>query len=311
MSTKSLISVIIPCYNSGKFVLEAAKSVFNQSYRPIELIFVNDGSSDDTLTLLQTIQCPSGISIDIITTPNNGAASARNTGLNKAKGEFIQFLDADDYLCPEKFEHQIKQFENNTDLVISDYIKMDSSLTLTNFRSNFSNIESDPLLYSIQKIITTLNPIYRKNIVKEIGGYDKTLSCAQDWEFHLRLFLSKPKIKYTEGYFTLIRQVNGSISSNYLKVLMQCADILIQKENEILRNKEIKEQHKRAIAKWFYEAAIYSTKATSQTYFNKSLFYDSKLSFLTRKKMFIKNIIGVSVLFKIDRLRNKSKQDSF
>ena len=93
MNDNPLVSVIIPAYNAGKYIESAVKSVFNQSYNNIELVVVNDGSTDNTLDILSQFS-----SIKIISTPNKGVSHARNTGIDVSKGEYIFFLDADDEL---------------------------------------------------------------------------------------------------------------------------------------------------------------------------------------------------------------------
>lgn len=102
-----LVSVIIPCYQQGCFLLDAISSLQAQTYSNWEAIIVNDGSSDDTDLLANRI-CKSDSRVQYISKQNGGLSSARNAGLDVARGNWIQFLDADDLLLPDKFTRQIE-----------------------------------------------------------------------------------------------------------------------------------------------------------------------------------------------------------
>jgi UDP-glucose:(glucosyl)LPS beta-1,3-glucosyltransferase len=106
---KALVSVIIPVYNREMLVTEAINSVFKQSYRPIECILIDDGSSDNSVSVINELKKvleSKDFSMQVLIQENAGAPAARNTGLKRACGEFVQFLDSDDVLYPNKLEHQ-------------------------------------------------------------------------------------------------------------------------------------------------------------------------------------------------------------
>lgn len=109
-----LVSVVIPCYNGATFVSEAIDSVLTQSFTNIEIIVVNDGSTDDTAQVLNRYR-------DVVTTlnqPNGGLASARNTGLRAARGEFVALFDADDVCQPERLSAQVAAMMQLPDVVL-------------------------------------------------------------------------------------------------------------------------------------------------------------------------------------------------
>lgn len=116
MINQPLISVIIPVYNGEGYVRDAIQSAINQSYVNIEVIIVNDGSSDNTLNICK--QYENDNRIVILNKPNGGAASARNLGLRYAKGSYIQFLDSDDSLLPETLEYVIENLTSEIDVAI-------------------------------------------------------------------------------------------------------------------------------------------------------------------------------------------------
>jgi len=101
-----LISCIVPVYNGEKYLAEALKSILQQNYRPIEIIVVDDGSTDQTASVAKSFGAP----VRYLNQRNAGPAAARNFGLSCANGEFIAFLDADDLWHPEKLQRQIARF---------------------------------------------------------------------------------------------------------------------------------------------------------------------------------------------------------
>src|SRR5438309_4900890 len=98
-----LVSVVVPNYNYGRYVREAVDSVLGQTYPAVEVIVVDDGSSDDSLSVLQSY----GSKIKLVVQPNGGVHKARNRGIEESKGEFVAFLDADDVWEPTKLERQV------------------------------------------------------------------------------------------------------------------------------------------------------------------------------------------------------------
>lgn len=116
MNTHPLISVILPVFNTEKYVAEAIESVLNQSYTNIELICINDGSTDRSIEILKSY----GSKIILIDSKENcGIGETRNKGIRIAKGDYIAFMDADDIWNEKKLETQLKAFEQNPTLAIS------------------------------------------------------------------------------------------------------------------------------------------------------------------------------------------------
>jgi glycosyltransferase involved in cell wall biosynthesis len=113
-STSSSITVIIPVYQGAGTIAHAVRSVLDQTRPPDEILIVDDGSTDDLAGALR----PFGSSITLILQPNGGAGSARNTGMERARGDFIAFLDADDYWAPTKLERQLEVFRADPTLGI-------------------------------------------------------------------------------------------------------------------------------------------------------------------------------------------------
>jgi len=112
---KPLVSIIIPCCNAGRWLAETLESALAQTWPEKEIILVDDGSTDGSLAAARKFE--SG-GVQVITQPNAGAAAARNTGLTRARGDYVQFLDADDLLAPDKIERQVQMLQARGDACI-------------------------------------------------------------------------------------------------------------------------------------------------------------------------------------------------
>jgi len=113
LTEHSLISVIIPAFNAQDYITKALDSTLIQSYQHIEVLVINDGSTDNTKTIVESYQDPR---VKLISQSNGGLSNARNTGIKNAQGHYLAFLDADDYWMPEKLEKQIEVLEQHTEI---------------------------------------------------------------------------------------------------------------------------------------------------------------------------------------------------
>tara|TARA_B100000029_G_scaffold514643_1_gene618241 strand:+ start:57 stop:902 length:846 start_codon:yes stop_codon:yes gene_type:complete len=175
----SKVSVIIPCYNSGKTILRAVQSVQVQTYKNIEIIIVNDGSTDKyTLDIFDNLS----EHVKIINQENRGLPSARNTGITKSSGKYILPLDSDDYLLPNFVEKALKKIENEkgTHVVFSNlYMFGDREGILIRNFNFFAQLFTNQLPYCL---------FFEKKIWSDIGGYDENMKIGyEDWEFNIRL----------------------------------------------------------------------------------------------------------------------------
>lgn len=213
-----LISVVIPCYNCERYIEESVRSVLSQTYQGFEILCVNDGSSDATLKVLEDIQRIDS-RVKVYDVPNGGGAKARNIGFENSLGDYIQFLDSDDVLLPNKFELQLKHLSEGSNLVFSDYVIKDESLNEIEFKSDLKTVEKDFLNGVIHKILITNNPIYSREIVEKVGGYTEGLSNCQDWEFHIKLALTNMvKPKFIDEVLFENRNLSNSVSNNWIEV---------------------------------------------------------------------------------------------
>lgn len=189
MSTaRPTVSVVIPCYNAEAFVEGAVASACGQSYPLAEVICVNDGSTDGTLGVLQRLHAREGDRLVVLSQPNRGPSAARNTGLARATGEYVQFLDADDILQSDKIEHQahlVRESDPPPDLVAAAYEKV----ALGGVERSVTRPDPEPLvgLFLARLGITSAN-LYRREALLAAGGWDEAMRTSEDPELAFRMF---------------------------------------------------------------------------------------------------------------------------
>jgi glycosyltransferase involved in cell wall biosynthesis len=182
------VSVIIPTYQSAKYVSGAIESVLAQTYRDFELIVVDDGSTDETSAVLQ----PYRDSINVIQQNNQGLSTARNTGIRHAQGQFLAFLDSDDLWFPQKLEKQMALFTSNDHigLVFSDVEYFEGSHTYkrTCFSVNppFHDAVTRPLFENNFVPMPTAM-IRLKALEDQLIWFDPRLTSCEDYDLWLRI----------------------------------------------------------------------------------------------------------------------------
>jgi glycosyltransferase involved in cell wall biosynthesis len=182
------VSVVIPSYNNAKFLNECIDSVLTQTFKPIEVIVVDDGSSDDSIQILESY----GTRITLIKSNHCGASSARNQGIQIATGELIALLDSDDYWNTEKLADQVEHLEaNNLDLVYCGGISFNSGEKKVR---EYEPIYSGKVLIEFYKnptsaiiVLGCSSAIFRKSLLKYSGLFDEQFkNASEDWDFFRR-----------------------------------------------------------------------------------------------------------------------------
>ena len=199
---KDLVSTVIPVYNRAAMLREAVASVLAQTWRPIEIIIVDDGSTDDTPSVEDELQLGYPKIVRVLRQQNAGPGVARQLGLEAAEGAFIQFLDSDDLLLPEKFQVQIAALYAEPDAGIAygkTYTRVDGErLTVPAQRSNERHDFLFPTLLN-ERIWETATPLYRRSVLKQIGPWSK-LRQLEDWEFDCRAAAAGIKLCFCNEY---------------------------------------------------------------------------------------------------------------
>ncbi len=207
-----LISVVIPCYNSAETLEACLNSLFDQTYRDIEIICIDDGSTDDTKNKLTSFKKTSPFPFYIINQEKHGANFARNKGLDVSNGDYIQFMDSDDYLLPTKVESQVQLISTNPniDLIIAPYESRNSKAKHI-FEVNATDYW---LALIVGRAGFTSSNLFRKQIINDVGGWDVSLKSSQETELLFRIFQKSDRICFSEKVETIKNQRSaGSISS--------------------------------------------------------------------------------------------------
>ena len=180
------VSVIIPAFNTSRFISQAIESVLDQTFTDRELIVVDDGSTDDTASLVMKY----GEKLRYIYQKNQGLSSARNTGIVKAEGEYIGFLDADDYWDREKLRHQVALLDSSPDtgvvytalkVVDKDSYEIEERGCLVRGRIFCSLLTENCVVGSCS------SALIRRECFEKAGTFDEMLSASEDWDLWLRI----------------------------------------------------------------------------------------------------------------------------
>lgn len=181
-----LVSVVIPSFNNGAFVADAIRSVKAQTFRDLECIVVDDGSTDDTEEEVAAF----GDYVSILKQENSGVSRARNVGMDLARGRYISFLDADDMWLPRKIERQVSALERDPDLGA-----VYTGLHLVGTDRGFRGREDPPpgavalrnTLLLERPIMSIVTGVIRRDVYENIGGFDESLSTSADCDFGCRI----------------------------------------------------------------------------------------------------------------------------
>lgn len=214
------VSVIIPVYNVENYIYECLISVLNQTYDNLEIIVVNDGSKDNSINIIKEI---SDDRIKIINKENGGLSSARNVGISNATGEYIVFLDSDDYWNKDNCLEQIIQIflKNDCDVVVGKSIRAYEDRNEYKHNIFFENLQSE--VYSnieYLKIVSNYNwvPVcfycFKSKVLTNSKIRFKEGVLHEDEDFTLRILLYAKSIGIYNEYFYVYRQREGSITKN-------------------------------------------------------------------------------------------------
>jgi glycosyltransferase involved in cell wall biosynthesis len=223
------IDVIIPTYNSAHFITEAISSVQTQTYAPEQIIIVDDGSTDDTESIISDLRHASTVPLMYIKKENGGPNSARNVGLAHATAELVAFLDADDRWGPTKLAQQVALFEQDIDgtlgLVYGNYKVID---TAGADRPDVPTVKLDPLVrgYAFAALLpgnlilgSASNVLIRRSVFETVGMFDETLRIGEDWDMWLRI-AEKYIIEYVNTVLVAIRRHENNQTKNIAKLIV-------------------------------------------------------------------------------------------
>ena len=222
----SSVSIIIPCYQQGRFLAEAVESALGQTHPEVETIVVNDGSTDETDSVARSF----GRRITYIAQGNAGVSAARNAGIAAARGEYLLFLDADDVLRPESVARMVAAAVGRSCVVVQGWQHFSDSPqhpTADEFRPDLSAGMLPLLLYTnpIQPPAACLCPAAA---VRRLGGFARELAGTEDWDLWIRLALDSVPFETIDYLGALYRRHPASASAHGRKMIEGKIDVLLR-----------------------------------------------------------------------------------
>ena len=238
------VSILIPCYNAAATVERAVDSALVQTFRDIEVIVVDDGSTDASLAVLERYRGDARVSIHA--EPHRVENGTRNRLLALAQGEFVQFLDADDELAPKKVEACLAAFTEDVDVVFTD---RDFHSGNAGQVGRYPEPTGDVVTYFIRNSVVTMLPVSRLADVRAVGGFDPLLPCCQEYDLHLRLALHRwRKIRHLPIPLCTYYVMPGSVSSNNVRLFTTRAAVLRRFAEEQLGVEGLTRERRDALA---------------------------------------------------------------
>jgi hypothetical protein len=219
-ATPGLVTVIVPCFNYGRFLPETLASVLRQSYEYWECLVVDDGSTDDTREVV-TRYAGSDRRFRYLYQSHRGVSAARNLAIRASRGEYLQFLDADDLIEPHKLECQVRYLVQHPDVGIvyspARYFRTDAKQG-----RRYSRVEPDtPWMpetsgrgAAVISVLANVNvmtvncPLVTREVVVRAGLFAEGLRMLEDWDYWIRCAMTGARFQYldTEGTYALVRQ---------------------------------------------------------------------------------------------------------
>lgn len=318
---ENLITVIIPAYNVEETIEDVIKSVLVQTYKNFEIIIIDDGSTDGTYLIIKKLS-ELNSKINVYRQKNKGVSAARNKGISLAKGEYIYFLDGDDYIEPNLFEKAIVGFqEKKVEMFSFGYVveKKDEVLPYSNFKLHLNIFSSNDFLKSLlsKKVYQSIcSFIIKKEMLSE-SFFNTNLKIGEDLEFQYKLLLEKNfNVLYdSHSYFHYINNEKSVMNTKQVSLNFLNSLEAMEKLREKMLCKGIKEFRIYQIINFFYLIRFIAINGINDNDFYKVKKILRKHDYILRdlyfsfsRRIFLLNILKVCyhinlkflfVLFKI------------
>jgi len=211
------VSLVIATFNHARVLAEAIDSALSQTLDPVDVVVVDDGSTDDTPAVLARYDAR----IRVLRQPNRGLAAARNAGLAATRGTYVAFLDADDVLAPAKLAEQVAVLERAPTVgwtycdVLIETVATGARVTASE-RFGYGSRALDGWLFPELihgNFIPAIAPLVRRTALEVVGGFDERLTALEDWDLWLRLALSA-EARYSPAVLATYRVRPGGMSED-------------------------------------------------------------------------------------------------
>lgn len=225
-----LVSVIMPVYNAERFVAKAIQSVLGQSYQNLELVVVDDGSTDGSWQIVNSFADPR---MRVFRQLNQGACVARNRGIAESKGKYLKFLDADDVLYPDAIAMQVEQMSQMADneVVFGDFDYLDAEDHI--FAENhidaevYANYNQDAWFLAHWFMLTG-TPLHRREWIEKVKGFNVRLRRGQESFLHFSLSMAGVRFVYKPGKIYQYRSYESEtrITTHYTSTMPMLSDVV-------------------------------------------------------------------------------------
>lgn len=208
------ISVIIPNYNNALYLTKCLDSVFNQTIKDIEVIFIDDGSTDNSVELVKKHCEENNVDIILINQYNQNAAVARNKGIEKCTGEVLYFLDSDDEVYDDRVFENVLEKMNNCDLLLGNYQIIDeNNEKIKDYISKDYIQDNIDSIYKFSDISPVpSNKFYKKSIIEKYNLYFDNVRIGQDLNFYLKYLAVCEKIDVVDTFIYKYRILSTSMT---------------------------------------------------------------------------------------------------
>ena len=285
---KPLVSICIPAYNGENYICESINSALNQSYPAIEIIVVNDGSTDRTLELLNRYKGR----IKVIDTVNRGQCAAANTAFKAATGAYIKFMDADDLISSNFINSQIKKINDRKDAIVSAAWGRFYKDDLSTFRLNKESVWRDmkPIDWLVESLWDGPNMmqcalwLIPREVLIESGLWDERLSLINDFDFFIRVLLASKDVLFADDAILYYRSgISNSLSKQKSRKANESAFLSTQLGVETIMK---------------YENSVRTRKICADAFqLWKYQFYPNHMDLYLRSEEWIKQLGGSEYLF--------------
>lgn len=219
-----IFSIIVPCYNSEKYIERTLNSLINQTFKDIEIIVVDDGSTDESVKICKEILKNSNSKYKIISQVNQGVSEARNTGLKNSTGKYVYMIDSDDFIDSEFLKSIYSRLENdNLDMIFCGYdkVKEDESICFSYNKSYeyFEDIRDGnrvlKMVFNNKVHLWTGSTVYRKEMLSKFKiKYHRRCSNGEDQEFWMKALLHSERVGCINKILAHYLQRDNSITHN-------------------------------------------------------------------------------------------------
>lgn len=260
-----LVSVVVPCYNHEKYVKDTIESIINQTYKNIELIVIDDGSKDNSVSVIQELSDKYGFTF--IHRPNKGLSATLNEGIKLSKGKYFCACASDDIYVLDKIEKQVQFMESNLEygMCYGKIIEFDDTgykkeREIKNVKSGW--IFEEILMFNL--IIPAVTTMIKKNIYETVGTYDESLF-VEDYDMWLRV-ANTYQIGFLDEYLAYYRKHDTNISKQTLR-MYQAQKVIVYKWKHITNFSKFEKSWK---LKWFSSLSR-NNKKEAKKYFLTAL----------------------------------------